>query len=251
MKLVKFLFRKQIKWGILKKDRLQVLQNCPYTNIVKTSQLIYLNKVKLLAPADPSKIILVGLNYKDHAQELKMKVPQEPIIFLKPPTTLLNPNENIIYPKEVKQLDFEAELAIVIKSKARNIAQNKTKNSILGFTCLNDVTARDIQKKDGQWTRAKSFDSFCPVGPWLETDLNPDKLKINTYLNGKIKQDSHTGNFIFPVSYLVSFVSKIMTLNPGDIISTGTPAGIGPMKPGDKIQIEIENIGILTNFIKN
>src|SRR3989338_7178718 len=181
---------------------------------------------------NPSKIILTGLNYRDHAKELKMKIPKTPVIFLKPATALIGHQDKIIYPKGVKRLDYEAELALVIKKKARNVSFGQAKDYILGYTCLNDVTARDLQEKDGQWTRAKSFDTFCPAGPRMETELDTSNLKIQSYLNGKLKQDSTTRRLIFSPAYLVFFISQIMTLLPGDIISTGTPAGVGPMHPG-------------------
>jgi 2-keto-4-pentenoate hydratase/2-oxohepta-3-ene-1,7-dioic acid hydratase in catechol pathway len=197
----------------------------------------------------PEKIILVGLNYKDHAKEMGMEIPAEPIIFLKPTSALIKNGDKIVYPEGIKRLDYEAELAVVIKKQAKNIPAEAAKDYILGYTCLNDVTARDLQKKDGQWTRAKSFDSFCPVGPHIETELDPHGINIQSYLNGKLKQDSNTSNFIFSVDFLISFISKIMTLNPADIISTGTPAGIGPMQKGDKVKIVIEGIGALENQV--
>ena len=249
MKIVRFRHNKRIKWGILEKDKVIALKEAPYSKIIKSKATVTFKKIKLLTPATPSKVILVGLNYKDHAEELNMKTPDEPIIFIKPSTSIIAHNEGIIYPEGIKRLDYEAELALVIKKKAKNISKKDAHKYILGYTCLNDVTARDIQKKDGQWTRSKSFDTFCPIGPHLETALKPSNLKIRTYLNGKIRQDSSTKNFIFGVTFLVSFISKIMTLLPGDIISTGTPKGIGSMKKGDTVEIEIEDIGRLKNRI--
>jgi len=249
MRLLKFKYQKKINWGVLEGQEILVLKDIPYKKIILSKAKIALNKVKILPPADPSKIILAGLNYRDHAKELGMKIPKEPVIFLKPPTTLIGQNDKIIYPKSVKRLDYEAELAVVIGKKVKNLTLSKVGNAILGYTCLNDVTARDLQFKDGQWTRAKSFDTFCPLGPWLETDLNSKKLRVKALCNGKEKQNSLTSNFIFPLFYLVSFISKIMTLYPGDVVSTGTPSGVGPMKVGDKIEIEIENLGILTNRV--
>jgi 2-keto-4-pentenoate hydratase/2-oxohepta-3-ene-1,7-dioic acid hydratase in catechol pathway len=205
--------------------------------------------MKIAFPKLPEKIILVGLNYKDHAKEMEMEIPAEPIIFLKPTSALIKDGDKIIYPEGIKRLDYEAELAVVIKKQAKNISVEAAKNYILGYTCLNDVTARDLQKRDGQWTRAKSFDSFCPVGPHIETNLDPHAIKIQSYLNGKLKQDSNTSNFIFSVSFLISFISKVMTLKPADIISTGTPAGIGPMQKGDKVEVVIEGIGSLENKV--
>jgi len=198
----------------------------------------------------PTKIVCVGLNYHCHAKELGMNTPHHPILFIKPLTTLIGPKDNIIYPKMSKRVDYEAELAIIIKDKTKNISKKEAMRHIEGFTCLNDVTARDLQKLDGQWTRAKGFDTFCPVGPKIVKIDKPNNLKVQAILNGKIVQDSNTKNFIFKVEELVSFISKIMTLNPGDIIATGTPKGIGPMKKRDKIEVKIEGIGTLTNYIK-
>lgn len=198
----------------------------------------------------PSKIICVGLNYKDHAKELNMPLPDEPILFMKPVTALIGPEEDIIYPEMSERVDYEAELAIVIGKKAKDVSKEDALEYIGGFTCLNDVTARDLQKKDGQWTRAKSFDTFCPVGPKVVKDIDPNNVKIQSFLNGELKQDLNTSNLIFDVEEIVSFISKIMTLNPGDIIATGTPPGIGPMKKGDKIEVKIEGIGTLRNYVK-
>lgn len=249
MKIIRFIYKKKICWGILEKDVIRFLKGEPYKKILLSNKKVDFEKIELLAPSYPSKVILAGLNYRDHAQELGQPIPIEPVIFLKPPTSVIAHRQNIIYPQGIGRLDYEAELALVIKKEARNIPQDKAKDYILGYTCLNDVTARDLQKKDGQWTRAKSFDTFCPIGPCLETDINPLCVKIRSYLNGKRVQDSDTSKFIFSVDYLVSFISRVMTLSPGDVISTGTPAGIGPMHPNDKIEVEIEGIGNLINSV--
>lgn len=198
----------------------------------------------------PSKIICVGLNYRDHAEELKMPIPTEPILFMKPPTTLIFNNQNIIYPPQTKELHYEAELAVVIKDRIKNVSQGEALNHVLGFACANDVTARDLQKKDGQWTRAKSFDTFCPVGPKIASGIDPSNLEIKLWLNGEVKQESRTSNMIFPVDYLISFISTVMTLMPEDIILTGTPPGVGVMKPGDRVEVEIAGIGKLVNMIQ-
>ena len=198
----------------------------------------------------PTKIVCVGLNYHCHAKELGMNTPHHPILFIKPLTTLIGPKDKIVYPKMSKRVDYEAELAIIIKDKTKNVSKKEAMKHIEGFTCLNDVTARDLQKLDGQWTRAKGFDTFCPIGPKIVKLDNPNNLKIQAILNGKIVQDSNTKNFIFKVEELVSFISKVMTLNTGDIIATGTPKGIVPMKRGDKIEVKIEGIGTLTNYVK-
>lgn len=197
----------------------------------------------------PTKIVCVGLNYIEHARELKLKIPKEPVIFLKPPSSLIYDKDDIIYPPNVKRLDFEAELAAVIKKKTKNVKPKEAPAHILGYTCLNDVTARDLQKKDGQWTRSKSFDTFCPIGPVIETDLDPSDIKIGSCLNGILRQSSSSADLIFSVSELVAYVSGIMTLFPGDIISTGTPPGVGPMRPNDIIEVKIEGIGTLKNRV--
>lgn len=249
MKIVRFSYKKEVFWGILKRGSVRVLKDAPYKKIKPGKKRIDLESVKLLPPATPSKIILSGLNYKDHAKELGMKLPEEPVIFLKPPSSLIGHEDDIIYPKAVRRIDYEAELAVVIKKEGKNIPEDKVDEYILGYTCLNDVTARILQQKDIQWTRAKSFDTFCPVGPCVETSLDPSKLKVKAYLNGELKQDSSTSGFIFGVHYLVSFISRVMTLSCGDIISTGTPPGIGEMNPGDTIEVELEGIGKLRNRV--
>lgn len=198
----------------------------------------------------PTKVVLVGLNYKDHAKELKMRLPEEPILFLKPPTSLIGPENSIIYPAQSERVDYEAELAVVMKDKCKDLEPDEVMEHVEGFTCLNDVTARDLQSKDVQWTRAKSFDTFCPVGPQIVRDIEPNNVKIQSYLNGELRQDSNTSNFIFNIEELVAFASKVMTLQKGDIIATGTPSGIGAMKRGDTIEIKIEGIGTLRNYVK-
>lgn len=198
----------------------------------------------------PSKIICVGLNYRDHVEEMNLPLPNYPIIFLKPPTAVIRDKDNIIYPEEhTKNLHYEAELAIVIGKKIHKVSESEAKRAILGYTCANDVTARDLQSIDGQWTRAKGFDTFCPLGPKIVSDIDPDDLEIKLFLNGKAKQKSRTSQMIFKPIYLVSFISNIMTLLPNDIILTGTPPGIGPMQKGDIVVVEIEKIGRLENKI--
>jgi len=198
---------------------------------------------------NPSKIIAIGLNYYDHARELKMPVPDHPIMFMKPSSAVIKNGRPIVYPRQSKNVHYEGELAIVIGKKARNISKSAAGKYIKGFTCANDITARDIQNIDGQWTRAKSFDTFCPLGPKVVKDIDPVNLKIRTRVNGKIKQNSNTKNMIFNVYELVSFVSSVMTLMPGDVIITGTPPGVGPMHVGDTVEVEIEGIGILKNKV--
>jgi 2-keto-4-pentenoate hydratase/2-oxohepta-3-ene-1,7-dioic acid hydratase in catechol pathway len=206
-------------------------------------------EIKYLPPCMPSKIIALGLNYFDHAEEFKLKIPEEPLIFLKPSTAVIGHKENIIYPKMTERLDYEAELGVIIKNKVKNIKPKEVYENILGYTCFNDVTARDLQKKDGQWTRSKSFDTFAPLGPYIVTDLEPNNLEIKLRQNGKVKQHSSTSKMIFKIEEIVSFISQIMTLNPRDVIVTGTPSGVGELQVGDVVEVEIEGIGTLTNYI--
>jgi 2-keto-4-pentenoate hydratase/2-oxohepta-3-ene-1,7-dioic acid hydratase in catechol pathway len=209
-----------------------------------------LSRVRLLAPAEPTKVVAVGLNYRDHAQELGQTLPEEPLLFLKPSTTVIGPGEPVRMPLQSSRVDYEAELGIVIGKITKGVNAAEARDHILGFTCLNDVTARDLQVKDGQWTRAKGFDTFCPIGPWIETDLDPADLSVELFLNGELKQKSRTSNLIFDPLRLVEFISSVMTLCPGDIIATGTPSGIGPMKEGDVVEVTIEGIGTLSNPVE-
>jgi len=203
--------------------------------------------VKFLPPVEPTKIIAVGLNYIDHAQELGVSAPEEPIIFLKPPSALIGDRDPIILPNSSKRVDYEGELAVVIGKRCKNVPRKRAKEFILGYTCFNDVTARDLQAKDGQWSRAKSFDTFAPMGPYIAELEDASKLRIQTRVNGEIRQRSNTSNMIFDVPTLIEFVSSIMTLERGDVISTGTPSGIGMLKDGDIVEVEIERIGVLRN----
>jgi 2-keto-4-pentenoate hydratase/2-oxohepta-3-ene-1,7-dioic acid hydratase in catechol pathway len=193
--------------------------------------------------------VAVGLNYRSHAEEFKLQIPSVPLIFLKPSTAVIGPEDKIVYPTVSKRVDYEGELAVVIGRKAKAVDRAMAKEFILGYTCLNDVSARYEQRDDGQWTRAKGYDTFAPIGPYIETEVSPDDLKIETYLNGDLRQSTRTSDLIFPVDMLLSFISNIMTLLPGDVIATGTPSGIGPMKPGDVVEVTIENIGTLRNYV--
>ena len=250
MRLVRFLAQGRAAYGILRDDEITELAGEGYALPAVGRTVHRLADVRLLAPCQPTKVVAVGLNYRDHARELSMPVPEEPILFLKPPTSVIGPGETIIRPGMSSQVDHEAELGIVIRDRTSRIEDREARQHILGYTCANDVTARDLQKRDGQWTRAKSFDTFCPVGPWIETDLAPDDLLVESYLNGARKQSSRTSQFIFGIDRLVSFISHVMTLEPGDLIITGTPAGIGPMQVGDEIEVRIEGIGSLTNTVQ-
>jgi 2-keto-4-pentenoate hydratase/2-oxohepta-3-ene-1,7-dioic acid hydratase in catechol pathway len=203
----------------------------------------------LLPPVVPGKIVCVGRNYADHAKELGNEAPAEPILFLKPPSSLLAPEGTIVRPAASQRVDFEGELAIVVGREARNIAASDWLDYVRGFTCANDVTARDLQKKDVQFTRGKGFDTFCPIGPLLETQLDVSDLRIVTRVNGETRQDGRTSQMIFSCGELFEFITSIMTLVPGDLILTGTPAGVGPLQGGDRVEVEIEGIGILRNHV--
>ncbi|HNQ46679.1 MAG: fumarylacetoacetate hydrolase family protein [Syntrophorhabdus sp.] len=197
----------------------------------------------------PTKIIAIGLNYLDHAREFNMELPAYPLIFMKPQTAVIGNAETIIYPPQTKELHYEGELAIVIGKKTRNVTVENAEHYIAGYTCANDITARDLQRMDGQWTRSKSFDTFCPLGPKIAKNIDPTNLAIATRVNGITKQKSNTNQMIFNVFQLVSFISGIMTLMPGDIIITGTPSGVGELQAGDTVEVEIEEIGILKNTV--
>ena len=197
----------------------------------------------------PSKIVVIGLNYRDHAKELKMELPEYPMICLKPPTSVIQSGETILYPSQSQEVHYEGELAIVIKDRIRNVPIDEVSRHVAGYTCANDVTARDLQRADGQWTRSKCFDTFCPLGPKIVPNIDPTNLEIRTRVNGAVRQHSNTKNMVFNAFELVSFVSGIMTLSPGDVIVTGTPPGVGPIVPGDTVEVEIEGIGILRNKV--
>ena len=255
MKFARFLRKKERKqtevesWGLVTEDTIEVISGPPFGRWSLTGEKLKVYQVRYMAPCLPSKIICGGLNYKDHSEELGMQAPDEPIIFLKPSSSLQNPEGSIVKPPECNRLDFEAELAAVIKKKAKNISTEDAGEYILGYTCFNDVTARDIQRQDGQWTRAKSYDTFAPLGPVIVAGIDPNRLNIELFLNEKKMQSSNTSGMIVRVEKLVSIISGYMTLYPGDVISTGTPAGVGAMVPGDVVEVVIEKIGTLRNYV--
>lgn len=239
-------------FGILNdKDAILLLRGDPiYAGIVPEDKTVNLSEVKLLAPVIPrSKVVCIGKNYADHAAEMNSEVPSEPVIFIKPNTSVIGPNETIVWPKMSQRVDHEAELAIVIGRICKEVPAEKAKDVIYGYTLANDVTARDLQKKDGQWTRAKGFDTFCPLGPWIETEFVPGNQKITATLDGQIKQSSLLSEMIFKIPQIIEFVTNVMTLLPGDVILTGTPAGISPMPAGSTISISIDGLGTLTNKV--
>jgi 2-keto-4-pentenoate hydratase/2-oxohepta-3-ene-1,7-dioic acid hydratase in catechol pathway len=252
LRIARLLHNGKARWAMLLEsvDTYRVFTSEePWADPSMDSKSYPLKASQLLAPALPTKIVAVGLNYREHIQEMKHEDHKEPVLFLKPPSALLNPEGKILYPPSSTRVDYEAELAVVLKSRLRNANPEEALKAVWGFTCCNDVTARDLQKTDGQWTRAKGFDSFCPLGPWLVTDLKEGKQRITARVNGEIKQDSTIDQRIWNTAQLLSFASQVMTLEPLDVLTTGTPSGIGPMKVGDQVEVEVEGIGILRNTI--
>ena len=238
------------RWARRDGDVFQLLRGDPFTGASDDTVRLPAREARLLAPVAPSKVVAVGLNYKDHAAERNKPIPSEPLIFLKPPTSVIGPGDPIHKPSWVGRVDHEAELGIVIGRRAHDLASPEAAAGyVLGAVCVNDVTARDLQDKDVQFTRAKGFDTFCPVGPCLTTGLSYGNLEVVGRVNGEVRQRSRTDQLIFPVPYLVWFVSRVMTLLPGDIISTGTPAGIGPLQVGDEVEVEVEGVGVLRNTV--
>lgn len=206
-----------------------------------------LDTVRLLPPVRPSKIVCIGRNYRAHAAEMKAEVPREPLLFLKPPSSSIGPGEAIVLPAQSSRVEHEAELALVIGRRAKAVAWNAALSYVFGCTIGNDVTARDLQRADGQWTRGKGFDTFCPLGPWIVTNLDTAAVGVRALVNGELRQNGHTRDLIFDVPYLVSYISNVMTLEPGDVILTGTPAGVGALEAGDIVEVEIDGIGTLRN----
>jgi len=248
LRIYRFRYRKRILQGILKEEFLFPLVGSVFGEFRIEDSPIPIGEVRVLPPVLPTKIVGIGRNYRDHAQELGNPVPEEPLVFLKPSTAVIGHLDKIVQPAMAGRVDFEGELAVVIKKKTRGLGDDApVSDHILGYACFNDVTARDLQKKDVQFTRAKSFDTFAAVGPCVATGLDPAALRLKTFLNGRLVQTGTTANLIFSVPFLIRFLSRIMTLNPGDIIATGTPAGVGPMAVGDRVDVQIEGIGVLSN----
>ncbi len=250
MKIYRFLEAGRPAYGVLREDRLHRVRGSIFEEFEVEEDGRPLDGLRLLPPCEPSKIVAVGVNYREHAEERGKKLPLEPLLFLKPPSALIGPQDIILHPRMSSRVDFEGELALVIRRRARHVGPEEEMGPyILGYTCFNDVTARDLQDKDVQFTRAKSFDTFACLGPCVATDLDPAGLEIKTFLNGKLRQSAATRNLIFTVPDLVRFISNVMTLLPGDVIATGTPAGVGPMQPGDRVDVQIEGLGTLSNHV--
>jgi len=250
MKYIHFLYQGETSWGVVEGDDVWICDGNISEGFTKTGEKRKKEDISLLTPGTPSKILCVGLNYLDHIHEFDKEIPDSPVIFMKPETTLLPPFGAIIHPPISDRMDFEGELAVVIGKTAKNISEDEAKDYIFGYTCANDVTARDLQPMDGQWILAKGFDTFLPLGPWIETELDTSNLLIRTLLNGEVKQSSNTSYLLFKPEMLVSYLSSYMTLYPGDVILTGTSSGVGPMKSGDTVVVEIEGIGSLENTVR-
>ncbi len=251
MHIVRFAVQSKVKYGVLEDNVVRSLRGSPFTSrsLAFDGDTFNLDAVRLLAPCVPSKIVCLGLNYRSHVEETNMPVPSVPLIFLKPSTAVIGPDDKIILPRFSRRVDYEGELGVVIGRRAKDVPEDRARELVIGYTCFNDVSERYDQKEDGQWTRAKSYDTFAPIGPWIEIEVNPDDLKLETYLNGELRQSARTSDLIFGVSKLVSFISGVMTLLPGDVIATGTPSGISPMKSGDTVEVRIEKIGTLRNYV--
>ena len=249
MKIVRFAIDGDVRYGILKGNSIQAIDGEPYGDLNPSDQFYMLSNVKLLSPCTPSKIVALGLNYHSHVKEVNAPLPNAPLLFLKPSTSVIGTEENIIYPPTSYRVDYEGELAVVIKKPVWLVPVEEALDYVLGYTCFNDVTARDLQYQNKQWTRAKGFDTFAAVGPYIETELDPGNATVETYLNGQLKQQGNTSDLIYSVAELINFTSHVMTLLPGDIIATGTPSGIGPMYPGDTVEIKIDGIGTLKNYV--
>ena len=248
MKICRFRKDGQINIGIVEGQEIWVCDAA----MEKTEELWYVDEVELAAPAVPSKIVCVGRNYAEHAKELGNEVPSEPLLFLKAPSAIVATGDEILIPIQSQQIEHEGELAVVIGRRCKNIGDDDDPLSyVLGYTCLNDVTARDLQRKDVQFTRAKSFDTFCPIGPFVETELDVSDVRITTTVNGQIRQDGRTSQMVFPVAFLVRYISRQMSLEAGDVIATGTPSGVGRLGPGDVCEITVEGIGTLKNEVAN
>lgn len=240
----------QIVHGWMLEDKIGEIQGNIFGEYRRREAKTPIKELKLLAPCEPSKIICVGRNYVEHAKELGNEVPKVPLIFFKPPSSIISNNDAIFLPPQSKQVEHEAELVVVMGKRAKNVTAENAKEYIFGYTIGNDVTARDLQKSDGQWTRAKGFDTFCSFGPWIDTDFDPSDSVVTCRVNGQMRQMASTRDMVFNVGTLIAYISSVMTLEPGDLIFTGTPAGVGELKNGDVVDVEIEGLGKLSNSVK-
>jgi 2-keto-4-pentenoate hydratase/2-oxohepta-3-ene-1,7-dioic acid hydratase in catechol pathway len=250
MKLARFQYQDRISFGRVEGEEIVIVDGSPLDSYRETSTHCRLSEVRLLAPLIPTKIVCIGLNFREHIEEIGAEVPEKPQIFLKPPSSLIGPGEDIIIPRGAERVDYEGELAVVIKRKMKDVPEAETLKCVLGCSCFNDVTERSIVMRNiADLALAKGFDTFGAFGPYVVTDLDPDKLGVKTYLNGKLMQNDSTKNCVFSVKHILHYVSQCMTLYPGDIVVTGTPKGIAPMKPGDVVEVEVEGVGKLKNSV--
>jgi 2-keto-4-pentenoate hydratase/2-oxohepta-3-ene-1,7-dioic acid hydratase in catechol pathway len=249
MRIARYFVEGELRYGIVDTagESIREIAGEPFDGVRESGVTRRVGEVVLLAPVSPGKIVAVGLNYKDHAKEVGMVIPEEPLLFLKAPTSVVGPGAPIVYPRQSKRVDYEAELAVVIGRMAKDVTEGDAAACILGYSCFNDVTARDLQARDGQFARSKGFDTFAPLGPWIETELDPSGVSVRCLVNGQVRQDGNTREMGAGVHRLVSYISANMTLLPGDVIVTGTPPGIGSLLPGDTVTVEIGGIGALTN----
>jgi 2-keto-4-pentenoate hydratase/2-oxohepta-3-ene-1,7-dioic acid hydratase in catechol pathway len=238
------------RYGWLLENKVGPIEGDPFGEFRRLDAALSMRSVKLLAPCLPGKIICVGRNYAEHAREHNAEVPKLPLIFMKPPSAIINPGDAIILPPQSQQVEHEAELVVVMGKRGRRIAAEQARDHIFGYTVGNDVTARDLQNSDGQWTRAKGFDTFCPFGPVIDTDFDPADALLTTRVNGQMRQMASTRDMVFQIGQLITFISAVMTLEPGDLIFTGTPAGVGALRDGDRVDVEIEGLGKLSNPVK-
>ncbi|MGH3392294.1 MAG: fumarylacetoacetate hydrolase family protein [Actinomadura sp.] len=250
MRIARFSTDDIMSFGVVEEDSIAAIAAHPFGELRFTGDRFALADVRLLAPILPSKVIAIGKNYAEHAREMGGEPPAEPVVFSKPSTAVIGPGEAIAYPEKLSErVDFEGELAVVIGRMCREVPASRAAEVILGYTCGNDVTARDLQQRDGQWTRSKGFDTFCPLGPWIETEIDPGDLAVTTTVNGDARQNSRTSLLVHDIPTLIEYVSQVMTLLPGDVILTGTPEGVGPLEIGDEVSVTIESIGTLTNRV--
>jgi 2-keto-4-pentenoate hydratase/2-oxohepta-3-ene-1,7-dioic acid hydratase in catechol pathway len=250
MKFVRYQAKDRSSFGLWEEDTIREIRGSIFDQYEITQTCHAVSDVHLLAPVEPSKIICVGLNYREHIKEISRETPEFPSHFLKPPTAFIGPEDPILYPRVAKRVDYEGELALIIKDRTKDVTEAAAADHIFGYTCLNDVTERSVSKLFGQLTRAKGFDTFAAFGPCIETELDAGNAMVRTFLNGKLVQEGNTGDMMFSAAYLVHYISQCMTLLPGDIISTGTPKGVSPMQPGDIVEVSIEGVGVLRNPVK-
>ena len=249
MRIVRYSHDGQMSFGVLEGETIAAITPHPFAPFEYSGERLDPDAVRLLAPVLPTKVVAVGKNFADHAKEMGDVVPDVPIIFLKPSTAVVGPGDPIIYPAGVDRVDYEGELAVIVGKVARRLDEDNALQVVLGFTCANDVTARNLQASDGQWTRAKGFDTFCPLGPWIETDLDSSDLAVRTLVNDEERQSSRTSMLVNSVARLLAFISGVMTLLPGDVVLTGTPEGVGPLTAGEVVEVEIEGVGTLSNRV--